>query len=226
MCDLISNYKSQKERYRKIFVQTLAEIQELIAQNSPKSFEGDIFAQYENNSTGKLWQEKTVKLLAKRLIEIKNSSTKQIKELRTKSQCIGCGTCCKFACSEFSPTELKTKAQNGDNTAQDFLRTFVPYQDIEEVRKVFPEYVQLLEANNENGYYFYHCPKVTQGNRCPDYENRPQICRDFPDNPTAFLPPKCGFKDWKLKSNSVSLKLSAEMEISLFYIEKIKGLYK
>ena len=87
-------------------------------------------------------------------------------------------------------------------------------------------YVQLLEANNENGYYFYHCPKVTQGNRCPDYENRPQICRDFPDNPTAFLPPKCGFKDWKLKSNSVSLKLSAEMEISLFYIEKIKGLYK
>ena len=126
----------------------------------------------------------------------------------------------------FSPTELKTKAQNGDKTAQDFLQTFVPYQDMEEVRKVFPEYVKLLEANNENGYYFYHCPKVTQGNRCPDYENRPQICRDFPDNPTAFLPPKCGFKDWKLKSNSVSLKLSAEMEISLFYIEKIKGLYK
>lgn len=226
MCDLISDYKNQKEQYRKIFAQTGLEIQEFITKNSPKNFEGEIFALYENNSTGKLWQEKIVNLLAKRLLKIKNELTQQIKELRTQSHCIGCGTCCQFACSEFSPAELKNKAQNKDKTAQDFLQTFVPYQDMEEVRKVFPEYVTLLEANNENGYYFYHCPKVTQGNRCPDYENRPQICRDFPDNPTAFLPPKCGFKDWKLKSNSVSLKLSAEMEISLFYIEKIKGLYK
>ena len=34
-----------------------------------------------------------------------------------------------------------------------------------------------------------------------------------------------GFKDWKLKSESVSLKLNAEAEIINFYKEKIKELY-
>ena len=53
----------------------------------------------------------------------------------------------------------------------------------------------MLIDNNESGYYFYHCPRVTKDNRCPDYENRPQICRDFPDNPLAFLPLSCGFMD-------------------------------
>ena len=72
MCDLISDYKNQKEQYRKIFAQTGLEIQEFITKNSPKNFEGKIFALYENNSTGKLWQEKIVNLLAKRLLKIKN----------------------------------------------------------------------------------------------------------------------------------------------------------
>ena len=94
-----------------------------------------------------------------------------------------------------------------------------------EVDNIYPEYVQMLNDSGESGYYFYHCPKVTEDNRCSDYENRPQICRDFPDNPIAFLPKNCGFKDWKLKSESVSLKLNAEAEIINFYKEKIKELY-
>ena len=81
----------------------------------------------------------------------------------------------------------------------------------------------MLEENNQSGYYFYHCPKVTEDNKCPNYENRPQICKDFPDNPIAFLPPLCGFKDWKLKSELISLKLNAESEIT--NIKKIKEVY-
>lgn len=84
----------------------------------------------------------------------------------------------------------------------------------------------MLEDNNESGYYFYHCPKVTQDNKCPDYENRPQICRDFPDNPLAFLPLGCGFVDWKIKSEPVSLMLNAMVEIMGFYKDKIKELNK
>ncbi len=51
MCDLISDYKNQKEQYRKIFAQTGLEIQEFIEKNSPKNFEGEIFALYENRKT-------------------------------------------------------------------------------------------------------------------------------------------------------------------------------
>ena len=91
----------------------------------------------------------------------------------------------------------------------------------EEVRKVFPEYVQLLEANNENGYYFYHCPKVTQGNRCPDYENRPQICRDFPDNALSILPKTCGYKGWKEEVEPIALMLHSMVEIIEYYKERL-----
>lgn len=226
MSDLISDLEAQKKKYREIFVQTLSEIDSYISELSPEGFEGSILVEYQENSLGKYWQEKVINALKQRLLDIKSRLTKEILSLRKSSKCICCGTCCRFACSEFSCSELLNKAKNGDKTANDFLSIFSPYENIDEVKQIFPEYVELLEKTGENGYYFYHCSKVTKDNKCSDYENRPQICRDFPDNPTVFLPLKCGFNDWKLKSNSVSLKLSAEMEISLFYIEKIEGLYK
>ena len=132
---------------------------------------------------------------------------------------ISCGVCCKFAVSEFSPEQLALKAQNGDNYALQFLETFVPYGSVDEARKIYPEYVEFLLKIADGKAYFYHCPKVTEDNRCPDYENRPQICRDFPDNPLAFLPKSCSFTTWKLKSESVCLKLNAEKEIIDFYLK-------
>ena len=134
-----------------------------------------------------------------------------------KCNCVGCGVCCKFAVSEFSPEELTQKAQQGDNFAKQFISTFQSYKSLDAVKEVYPEYVELLQNLAQGSYYFYHCPKVTKDNRCPDYENRPQICRDFPDNPIAFLPKTCGFLPWKLKSQSVCLKLNAEKEIIDFY---------
>ena len=146
-----------------------------------------------------------------------------IKKERNTSNCIGCGTCCKFACSEFSYSELKNKAQAGDNYAKQFVSVFIPYSSNEDVEKIFPEYYDLLKNSGETEYYFYHCPKITKNNQCPDYDNRPQICRDFPDNPIAFLPLKCGFNNWKLKSERVLLKLNAIAEIAEFYKNNIKG---
>ena len=70
--------------------------------------------------------------------------------------------------------------------------------------------MELLRGEN---YYVYHCPKITKDNKCPDYENRPQICIDFPDNPIAFLAPECGYHKWKTKSEPLYLKLRAEGEI-------------
>ncbi|MCM1338313.1 MAG: YkgJ family cysteine cluster protein [Muribaculaceae bacterium] len=142
---------------------------------------------------------------------------KQISADREHSKCSGCGDCCRFAVSEFSPSELKQKAKSGDNYAAQFVETFVPYESLEDAKTVYPEYVEFLEQNSDEEFYIYHCPKVTEDNRCPDYENRPQICRDFPEMSNLFLPKTCAFHSWNLKSQPVWLKLNVMMEIMDFY---------
>lgn len=155
--------------------------------------------------------------LEKRYLNTWHDDLDRIAEFRRRCSCGGCGACCKFAVSEFSPEELRLKAENGDNFAQQFVSVFVPYESVESVKEIYPEYVEFLQNSADGNYYFYHCPKVTEDNKCPDYENRPQICRDFPDNPLAFLPKSCTFIPWKLKSQPVCLKLNAEKEIINFY---------
>lgn len=137
----------------------------------------------------------------------------KIRSERENYHCGGCGGCCRFAVSEFSPDELTLKSQNGDNFASQFIKTFVPYHSIEESRKIYPEYVEMLEKLTDGNFYIYHCPKVTEDNRCSDYDNRPQICRDFPEINGFFLPKTCSFAPWKLKSEPVWLKINAMIEI-------------
>ena len=222
---LTAEYDRLKSSYREIFLEAANEIRAVVESVRPKGFVGDIFKTYEIGSVGFKWQQTVLSVLDVRYCGYKKSGLRQIQAFRDECNCIGCGVCCNFAVSEFSFEELQLKAKNGDNFASQFISVFIPYENMNEVENVYPEYVQMLNDSGESGYYFYHCPKVTEDNRCSDYENRPQICRDFPDNPIAFLPKNCGFKDWKLKSESVSLKLNAEAEIINFYKEKIKELY-
>jgi len=224
MTELQNKLENLRLEYRKIFNSTANEISELIEDLKPQGLEGNFFDNFVKDSPGYKWQKNVHAFLTEKLKKEISEKNKEIRDIRNKYHCAGCGTCCKFAVSEFSPKELYIKSQNGDKTAEEFIKTFVPYKTLDEARKIFPEYVEMLEKEARGGYYIYHCPKVTEDNRCPDYENRPQICRDFPDNPIAFLPQKCSFSDWKLKSQSVSLKLSAEVEIIQFYMDKIEGL--
>ena len=130
-----------------------------------------------------------------------------------------------MACSEFSYTELTEKAENGDKFAKQFTSIFIPYETKDEAKKVYPEYIKMLDDSKEGDVYFYHCPKVDENNRCTDYENRPQICRDFPDNPLALLPKKCGYNKWKEEIEPIALMLHSMLEIVDFYKEKINQNY-
>lgn len=224
MEDLQKSFETLQQEYREVFNSTAEEIITLCENLRPDGVRGDILEVYENNSAGYLWQNDFLNELEIRLKNTVKELNEQISDERTKYNCAGCGVCCRFAVSEFSPDELKIKAQKGDNYAKQFTSVFVPYASIEEVKKIYPEYVEFLEKSAIGKYYFYHCPKVTEDNRCPDYENRPQICRDFPEVSNVFLPKYCGYSGWKLKSQSVSLKLRAEIEIINFYRNKIKGL--
>lgn len=211
-----------RKKYREIFEKSVEEIQTRIDEIKPENLTGDVFDSYERNSKGRQWQEHTVDMLENDISKEVYRKFQEILAYRKIFKCSGCATCCNLACSEFSPEELKQKAESGDNFARQFLSVFVPYSSKEEARKIYPQYIEMLDESKEDDVYFYHCPKLTADKRCSDYENRPQICRDFPDNPLSILPESCGYKQWKQEVEPVTLMLHAMVEIVEYYSDKIK----
>lgn len=226
MTELNEDISKLRKNYREIFAVSAEEIQTRLNEIKPENFEGDLFDRYEVNSVGYDWQVKCVKLLKNDISKEIFRKLTEILAYRERFKCVGCATCCNLACSQFSPEELKEKAQNGDKFAIQFLSVFIPYKTKEEAEKIYPEYIQLLKDNNETDVYFYHCPKLTADNRCSDYENRPQICRDFPDNPLSILPKSCGYKMWKDEIEPIALMLHAMVEIVEYQTNKLQELIK
>lgn len=223
MNNLSSSVENLRKKYREIFEKSVEEIQTRIDSIKPDNLAGDIFDSFEKGSNGYVWQKKVLYLLENDISKEVYRKFQEILAYRNNFQCIGCATCCNLACSEFSPEELKHKADNGDKFANQFLSVFIPYNSKEEARKVYPEYIKMLDECKEDKVYFYHCPKLTDDNRCSDYENRPQICRDFPDNPLSILPKSCGYKKWKEEIEPVTLMLHSMVEIIEYYCDKIKA---
>ncbi len=213
---------AQKTLYREIFLKSVDEIQKRLDEIKPAGFSGELLDKYVPASEGYIWQEKALNLLNGEISQEVFRKLQEILAYRDMFKCEGCATCCRLACSEFSYEELKEKAKNGDKFAQQFTSVFIPYETIEEAEAVYPAYIELLRGKVEGDVYFYHCPKLTEDNRCSDYENRPQICRDFPDNPLAVLPEKCGYRAWKDEINPVALMLHSMVEIIDFYKDKLK----
>lgn len=154
-----------------------------------------------------------------------NKKMYEITEYRKNFQCKRCGICCNLASSEFSWEELKTRAAKNDEFAKQFISVFVPYENIEKAAEIYPEYVELLlsRLNKDENAYFYHCKYLQGRNVCPIYENRPQICRDFPDNPFSIIPDKCGYHQWREEVLVAAYTYFAMSQIWGFYQEKINA---
>lgn len=149
----------------------------------------------------------------------------EIKEYGHNFNCNNCATCCNLACSEYSYEELRQKAQKGDEFAKQFTSIFIPYKTIDEAREIFPDYVDLVKQtlDKDENIYFYHCPNLSSEKTCTIYEKRPEICRDFPDNPLCILPTTCGFHEWKEEVMVASMTLHAMTYIYKFYLDKIEA---
>lgn len=223
MNDLSSKVDNMKQKYRKIFLSSAEAIKLRIEEIRPNGCDGDIFDVYEQNSFGAQWQDAVLEMLEKDISKDVYRKWQEILDYRKNFHCKGCATCCNLACSEFSPEQLREKAKNGDKFATQFTSIFIPYKTREEAEKIYPEYLKLLDDNLEENAYFYHCPKLTKCKRCSDYENRPQICRDFPDNPLCIIPKSCGYYEWRQEVEPVTLMLHAMMEIIGYYKEKIEA---
>jgi Fe-S-cluster containining protein len=220
MDSLKSSIKNTKQKYREIFLAMVDEIQKRIDELNP-GVAGEVFDAYETGSAGAQWQKAVLDMFENDIGKEIYRKWSEMLDYREKFSCTGCATCCNLACSEFSPAQLQEKAANNDNFAKQFTSVFIPYETRAEAENIYPEYLQLLKDTLDEDVYFYHCPKLTSNKRCSDYENRPQICRDFPDNPLSVLPKSCGFYGWREEVQPVALMLHAMIEIINYYKEKI-----
>lgn len=160
MSDLEHTVNKMKIMYREIFMKTSDAIQLRIDEIKPKDFQGDIFDKYEENSKGFQWQIAVLDMFENDISHEIYRKWQEILKLRENYECKGCATCCNLACSEFSPDELKKRAANGDKFAKQFTSIFIPYNSREEARKIYPEYLNLLDETIDEDVYFYHCPKL------------------------------------------------------------------
>ena len=224
MEDLAEKITNMRRKYREIFLTTVDAIKQRVEELRPENLKGDIFDTYAKNSDGEKWQIAVLDMFENDISHEIYRKWNEILAFRQNFSCKGCATCCNLACSEFSPEQLKEKAKNGDKFAAQFTSIFIPYNSKEEAEKVYPEYIQLLGNNLEEDVYFYHCSRLNDCKRCSDYENRPQICRDFPDNPLSILPESCGYYEWRLQVEPVALMLHSMMEIIDYYKQKLPSL--
>ena len=116
-----------------------------------------------------------------------------------ESLCDQSGECCRAA-AQLAPwrTTLKN-AGLGDPTAQNFLNQFIPYASQGAAHEAAPDGVEAnLSLAAERGddlqdVVFYHCRFLKGKNICQIYEDRPALCREFPETAFTAIPGCCGY---------------------------------
>jgi len=136
-----------------------------------------------------------------------SDAVKRVQELLKLPQhmCKMCGICCRIAIFKGGLSYEEVLKLANSNTekpsqiegARDFLSIFMPYNSVEEAKKIAPEFVdQLLKAfGKEAKTSFFYC-KYLKDNRCLIHEDRPHLCRMYPiPHEKTFYNPECGFKE-------------------------------
>ncbi|MEW5822374.1 MAG: YkgJ family cysteine cluster protein [Cyanobacteriota bacterium] len=119
-------------------------------------------------------------------------------------ECNMTGQCCRMASPSEPAIELLKRAAKGDSFARDFLCLFQPYESLEHAKEVNPELVErvLSVASRSKKYksttqvVFYKCRYLEGKNRCLVYEDRPLLCRTYPDTPFLAIAPGCAYEEW------------------------------
>ena len=228
-----SQYDNLKNNYEKIFIEAAESIRKELEAFKPdnpcekcsikdcKIEKKDIFSSYPSGCKYKDWQMQALTFLAGDYRQKLKMIYKNIMDKKADYVCNNCAACCKLAVSEYSYEQLKQRANKGDKFSKDFVSVFVPYKTEEDAKAVNPEYFELLNRLVEDDkIYYYYCPKL-EGNLCSDYENRPDICKDFPHNPLKLLPSTCSYNEWKNDITHDAMLLKAKVDIIDFYKGKL-----
>ena len=232
---LSGQYNKLKNNYEQIFIEAAESIRKDINEFKPENpcascnkkdcniEKKDIFSPYPAAGCKyRDWQMQALTYLAGDYRNKLKAAYKSIMDKKSEYECNKCGACCRLAVSEYSYEQLKQRAMRGDKFSSDFVSVFVPYESEEEAKKVNPEYFELLNTLVEDDkIYYYYCPKLGNDNLCTIYENRPDICKDFPHNPLKLLPSECSYNEWKNAVAHQAMLLKAKTDIIAFYKQKL-----
>ncbi|WP_373532938.1 YkgJ family cysteine cluster protein [Vampirovibrio sp.] len=120
-----------------------------------------------------------------------------------KNQCDQSGECCRGAAQIKPWQNLMAQAANGNPISRAFLNQYQPYPNQEAALNTAPDAVQasteiaLSRGENPENLVFYHCIYLKNRNQCQIYEDRPTLCRDFPESPFGAIPKCCGYTQAK-----------------------------
>lgn len=134
--------------------------------------------------------------------------------------CHMCGKCCRVVTTSVPYSELKEKADEGDEGAMDFLELFEPYPSIDAAREVdagiVDNIIERLKSDNNfnpDEITFYGCRFLLDNNLCSRYETRKTLCKHCPSSPWAITPPGCGYEGWLfLKREEIKHKIRKSKE--------------
>lgn len=230
---LNEQYQDLKDNYEQIFIEAAESIRKELDKFKPENpctlcdikncsvEKKDIFSDYPVGCKYREWQMQALTFLAGDYKQKLKNTYKLIMDKKNEYSCACCGNCCRLAVSEYSYEQLKQRAMRGDKFSRDFVSVFVPYKSEEEARNANSEYFELLnETVTDQNIYYYYCPKLS-GNLCSDYDNRPDICKNFPHNPLKLLPSTCSFNVWKNSISKNAMLLKAKTDIIEFYKTKL-----
>jgi Fe-S-cluster containining protein len=131
--------------------------------------------------------------------------------------CKRTAACCLTATS-LEPWK-KITAASKNQELKDFFNIFIPYLDKNDVKEKYPDaFKSSIEiASSRSSYksenlYFYYCRFLDPPNHCQIYEDRPSLCRSFPESPFDAIPETCGYYEWACNCRQKYYELQTELK--------------
>ncbi len=98
-----------------------------------------------------------------------------------EGKCNQCGACCKMITLVIDSHPISSE------------------EEFEHLKIIYPKYERFQIVNyDENAHLRFSCKYLGKNNKCQDYKNRPQICRDYPNQDLMMrggkLVSTCGYK--------------------------------
>jgi Fe-S-cluster containining protein len=136
-------------------------------------------------------------------------------------ECNKTGHCCRCAVPSVPVAKLFEKAKKGEDFARDFLSVFVSHKDIKTAEKESPSVVcQTLELINKSKnsefstdtIVFYKCRFISEKHTCGIYEDRPELCRTYPDSPFYVFSEDCSCYKWAAECKKKYFEMKEQLK--------------
>jgi Fe-S-cluster containining protein len=180
------------------------------------------------------WQQTALQFIETEAAQTILDRLKAIETYKNTFSCHMCGMCCRMASHDAPYEVLRQRAEAGDEFARQFTSIFLPYASREAARQKAPEVVEAVlaeagtEKPGEETIFFYHCPYLSEDNRCSVYgtDKRPAICASYPETPLSFVYEKCAWHPWKEETHLDTLAAHALLALCSQYSEKLRASLK